>query len=89
MKNNLKKHRQKAGLSLQALGDLCGRSKAQIHQIENYASAPRLDTAYLLATVLGVSVYDIWPNTIKVVEETITVRRAVMQPQDPAPESAH
>ena len=77
MTNNLKKFRNEAGLSLQGLGDLCCRSKAQLHQLEKSESYCRLDTAYLIAKVLDKSVYDIWPDNTKIVEEKIIVRRVV------------
>ena len=75
MKNNLKELRNAAGLSLQKLGDMCRRSKVQIHTLEKGTSLPRLDTAYMIAKVLDKSVYDIWPDGTKIVEETIIVRR--------------
>jgi len=75
MKNKLKECRKNAGLSLQKLGDMCQRSKAQLWQLEKSESFPRLDTAYMIAKVLDKSVYDIWPDGTKIVEETIIVRR--------------
>lgn len=45
--------------------------------LEKATSNPTLKTAYTIAKVLGVEVTDIWPNTVEIVEETITVRRAV------------
>ncbi len=75
MNSNLKKLRNKAGLSLQKLGDMCGRSKAQIHQLEKNPSSPTLKTAYLLAKVLDVSVYEIWIDDTEISEEIIVVRR--------------
>ena len=77
MKNHLKKFRTEAGLSLQGLGDMCQRSKAQLHQLENALSWPRLDTAFMISKVLDKSVYDIWPDTTKIVEEKVIVRRVV------------
>lgn len=77
MQNNLKALREAAGLSLQALGDMCGRSKAQMHELEKEFANPTIKTAYALAKVLGKSVYDIWPDRTEIVEEIITVRRVV------------
>ncbi len=77
MENNLKTIRTKSGLSLQILGDMCGRSKAQIYQLEKATSYPRLDTAYRVGQVLNVSVYEIWPDMTEIMEETITIRRVV------------
>ena len=73
--NNLKKLRTENKFSLQELGDMCGRSKAHMHELEKDSANPTLKTAYSVAKILGVTVYDIWPDTIEVIEETITVRR--------------
>ena len=76
MKNNLQGFRKAAGLSLQGLGDVCGLSKAHLHDLEKETgSCPKLSTAYAIAGVLGKTVYEIWPDTTEIVEETITVRR--------------
>jgi len=76
MKSNLKDIRNKLGLSLQELGDMCGGiSKAQMHMLESEKANPTITTAYKLAVVLQKPVTSIWPNTMKIVEETITVRR--------------
>lgn len=77
MKNNLQQRRKDKDLSLQNLGDMCGVSKTHIHGLEKERHSPTLKTAYVIAKILGVSVYDIWPDNTKVVEETITVRRVV------------
>lgn len=73
--NNLKAHRQKAGLSLQGLADCLGCSRTNIWEQEKATANPTLKTAYSIAAVLDVPVTDIWPPQIQVVEETITVRR--------------
>lgn len=73
--NNLKKLRTENKFTLQELGDMCGMSKTHIHRLEKDSANPTLKTAYSLAKILGVTVYDIWPDTIEVIEETITVRR--------------
>lgn len=73
--NNLKAHREKAGLSLQGLADCLGCSKTNIWELEKTTANPTLKTAYSIAAVLDVPVTDIWPPQIQVVEETITVRR--------------
>ena len=75
MKNNLQLFRKNSKLTLQGLGDICGLSKAHIHALENGTSCPRLTTAYAISSVFGATVYDIWPNEVEIVEETITVRR--------------
>lgn len=78
MKSNLKQFRQDAGLTLQGLGDMCGVSKPHLHDLEKETgSAPKITTAYAIAKVLDKTVYDIWPDTTEVVEETIVVRRVV------------
>jgi len=75
--NELKIIRKQRELSLQKLGDMCGRSKAQLHQLEQDNANPTLATAYRVAKVLDCSVYDIWPDTTKIVEETVIVRRVL------------
>jgi len=73
--NNLKTLRTAKNLSLQELGDMCGRSKAQMHELEKEFANPTLKTAYAISKVLDVAVTDIWPNNVEIVEETIIVRR--------------
>jgi len=75
--NNLKRLREEKEWSLQQLGDLCGRSKAHLHQLEKAASNPSIKTAYRVAKILDCSVYDIWVDETKIIEETITVRRCI------------
>lgn len=75
MKNNLKQLRKAAGFSLQQLGDMCGKSKVAIHHLEKDVANPTLKTAYGIALVLDISVTDIWPNNLKIITETITIRR--------------
>ena len=73
MKNNLKQLRNEAGLSLQGLGDLCGRSKAQLHELEKDTANPTLKTAYSISLILGYPVTEIWPNDVEF--EEIIIRR--------------
>ena len=73
--NNLKKLREKAKLTLQELGDMCGRSKTRIWELEQDEPNPSLRTAYALAKVLNESVYDIWPDTTEIEVEKVTIRR--------------
>lgn len=75
MKNHLKKHRKKAGLTLQKFADLYGGTKAHCWALEKGDSTPTIKTAYAIAKVLDLTVYDIWPDTTRIVEETIVVRR--------------
>lgn len=76
MKSHLKQFRSEAGYSLQELGDMCGLSKAHLHDLEkDTGSCPKLSTAYAIACVFGKTVYEIWPDTTEVVTETITIRR--------------
>lgn len=80
MKNNLNKFRKEACLRADALADACGCSKQLIHNLEKQDdSSPKLSTAYLIARVLGKSIYDIWPDTTEVTEETI-IRRRIISP---------
>ena len=75
MKNNLKNYRIDAKYTLQSLGDMCGISKAHMHDLENARNCPTLKTAYKIACVLDMTVYEIWPDETEIVTETITVRR--------------
>lgn len=77
MKNKLREFRKRHGLSLQALADMYGGTKSHCHALEKGKSAPTLTTAYAIACVLGSTVYEIWPDETRVVEEQITVRRVV------------
>jgi DNA-binding XRE family transcriptional regulator len=79
MKNNLKLYRGEAQLTLSGLGDLCGITKGHIHGLEKGINCPTIKTAYLLANALGKSVYDIWPDTTEIIEETVTIRRCVIK----------
>lgn len=75
MKSNLKQIREKSGLSLQRLSDLCNTNKVNVWEWGNDNANPTLKNAYLLAKVLDKSVYDIWPDTTEIVEESVIVRR--------------
>lgn len=77
MENNLKALRKEHRLTLQQLGDLTGIVKSYVHDLQKSNNNPSLEIAYKISNVLGVTVYDIWPDTTKTVEETITVRRLV------------
>lgn len=47
-----------------------------MHQLEKESgSIPKISTAYAIAKVFGKTVYDIWPDTTEIIEETIIVRR--------------
>ena len=75
--NNLKKIRNDAGLSLQALADMYGGTKSHCWALEEGTSMPTLPTAYAICGVLDKSVYDIWPDNTVIVEETIKTKRVV------------
>jgi len=75
MENNLKELREAASLSLQELSDMSGKSFSCLQSMEAVHRNPSLETAYAIANVLGKSVYQIWPDTTEIIEETITVRR--------------
>ncbi len=76
MNNNLKQFRTDASMTLQSLGDAVGSSKTYMHDLESESSpVPGLLLAYKLAKVLDKTVYDIWPDTVEIVEETIILRR--------------
>lgn len=76
MKGNLKRFRKDAGFTLQFLGDMCGISKSHMYDLEQQdGCCPTLTTAYAIAKVLDKSVYDVWPDTAEIIEETITIRK--------------
>jgi len=79
MKNNLKNIRKEAGLTMRGLGDTTGITASYICDLERGSSIPTLKKAYLLANVLNKSVYDIWPDTTEIIEETVTIRRCVIK----------
>ena len=80
MKSNLQKIRKEAKLTLQGLGDICGVTKSHLHDLEKETgSSPKISTAYAISNVLGKTVYEIWPDTTEIIEETITVRRIKTQ----------
>lgn len=78
MKNNLKKIRIEKGLSMQVLGENCGIAKGTIFELEKGAQ-PRIMTAYTISKVLDVGIYEIWPDCVEVIEETIVKRKAVIK----------
>ena len=73
--NNLKRLRKEAKLTLEELGDMCGKVKSRIWKLEQPDLMPNLTTAYAIAKVLGKTVYDIWPDTTEVEVEKVTIRR--------------
>ena len=81
MRSNLKAHRRNWGLTLQGLGDRAGLSKSHIWELEKGSTSPTLETAYKIAMVLDVRVYDIWPDPTEIVEEVITMRRIKQEPK--------
>jgi len=62
MKNNLKKIRESLGMSLAKMEKLTGCSHSHCWHLQKQTSSPNLYTAYKVAQVMGVSVYDIWPQ---------------------------
>lgn len=75
MKNKLKEKRERNNMTLQELADMYGGTKSHLWALEKGTSTPTLSTAYAIAKVLNYSVYQIWPDTTEIVEETIVVRR--------------
>ena len=52
---NLRKHRGRAGLSQEALGDACNLHRTEISLLERRKRVPRLDTIVSLTRGLGLS----------------------------------
>ena len=64
MKNNLKRFRKEAGLTIQQLGDKAGVSKSQICDLQNDEANPTIRTAAKIAKALGIDraeIFIIWP----------------------------
>jgi transcriptional regulator with XRE-family HTH domain len=52
---NLKRQRDKAGLSQEALADVCDLHRTEISLLERSKRSPRLETIVILAKGLGLS----------------------------------
>lgn len=50
---NLRRHRARAGLSQEALADLCDLHRTEISLLERCKRSPRLETIVILARGLG------------------------------------
>lgn len=56
---NLRRAREKAGLSQEALGDRCGLHRTEISFLERAQREPRLSTIVKLAKALGIPARDL------------------------------
>jgi len=74
-KNNLKIIRKKLNTPAKKLAELSGVSSSLICYYEKGEREPLLSTAYKIAAVLDVTVYEIWPPNIEIIEQTITIRK--------------
>jgi len=52
---NLRQHRGRAGLSQEALADICDLHRTEISLLERCKRSPRLETIVILARGLGLS----------------------------------
>jgi transcriptional regulator with XRE-family HTH domain len=52
---NLRHHRNRVGLSQEALADICGLHRTEISLLERCKRSPRLETIVILARGLGLS----------------------------------
>jgi transcriptional regulator with XRE-family HTH domain len=52
---NLRHHREKTGLSQEALAKMCDLHRTEISLLERYKRSPRLETIVILAHGLGLS----------------------------------
>ena len=52
---NLRRHRKRAGLSQEALADLCDLHRTEISLLERCKRSPRLETIVILARGLGLA----------------------------------
>lgn len=60
MKNNIKKFRKEKNISQENLAKLCNVSRQTINAIENNKYDPTLSLAFQLASVLGVTVDELF-----------------------------
>jgi len=49
---NLRRHRERTGLSQEALGEVCGLDRTEISLLERSQRSPRLETIVVLARAL-------------------------------------
>lgn len=71
IKNNIKRLRSEKGLTQRQLAEQAGTSQQQIQRIEAGLQAARVDLADRIATALGVSLNDLFPDLAKLkFEET-------------------
>ncbi len=52
---NLRQHRERAGLSQEALAEICDLHRTEISLLERCKRSPRLETIVILARGLGLS----------------------------------
>ncbi len=52
---NLRQHRERAGLSQEALADVCDLHRTEISLLERCKRSPRLETIVILARGLGLA----------------------------------
>ena len=52
---NLRQHRERAGLSQEALADICDLHRTEISLLERCKRSPRLETIVILARGLGLA----------------------------------
>ncbi|MFB9180731.1 helix-turn-helix transcriptional regulator [Dactylosporangium sucinum] len=60
----LKHHRQAAGLSQQELGERAGHNRSHVSDLESGRYVPTLSTAYLLACALNVPLSALAPDDL-------------------------
>ncbi len=73
MENNLKSHREAAGLTLEQVANMAGTTKSYIWELEQNKNVPGLKRAYLISAALNKSVYEVFPDRQEY--ETETVKR--------------
>ena len=77
MKNNLRTIRKARQIKIAVMSRLTGIKEGKLYELETEAAEPYLFQAYLLAKFFDLPVEDIWPNTVKVLEEpAVTYLRA-------------
>ena len=77
MTNNLQTMRKAKKMTLECMAQATDSSKSYIWDLENNNTKPSIYKAYAIAGVLGVSVYDIFPDPWEYEEKVITTRAIV------------
>lgn len=79
MNNNLKLLRESQGITVRDLAERALVTEGTVRQIESNGPLTHLADAYAISSVLGVSVYDVWPCEIDLEIKTVTIRQVIKE----------